>query len=144
VFLTNASIRQPLKPFDDDDDRRLIEHCCIKEAKHQWVLGHPPQKTARGVRVHVLLTFLMCALATASRRPCEHAAIGGEPVGWQRWRRQRVEQTRDLVIVFAQGHYGIFHLADYSLLLGVPIKDIPPEIGSRQQVLAKYKLPARG
>ena len=141
VFLTNASIRQPLKPCDDDDDRRLLEHCCIKEAKQPWVLGHPPQKTARGVRVPVLVTFLMFALATAYRLPCEHAAIGGELVGCQRWRRQLVEQTRDLVIGFAQGHYGIFHLAEYSRLLGVQIKDIPPEIGSRQQVLAKYQLP---
>jgi hypothetical protein len=46
--------------------------------------------------------------------------------------------------VFAQGHYGIFHLAEYSLLLGVKLKDVPPEVGSRQQVLAKFKLPAGG
>jgi hypothetical protein len=29
VFLTNASVQQPLRPFDDDDDRRLIENCHI-------------------------------------------------------------------------------------------------------------------
>jgi hypothetical protein len=46
VFLTNASVRQPLQAFDDDDDRSLIENCCIKESKQQWDLGHPPQKTA--------------------------------------------------------------------------------------------------
>ena len=33
VFLTNASVQQPLHPFDDYDDRSLIENCCIKEAK---------------------------------------------------------------------------------------------------------------
>jgi Transposase DDE domain len=65
VFLTNASVAQPLQPFADDDERSLIEHCCIKEAKQQWDLGHPPQKTARAVRVHVLFTLLMFALATA-------------------------------------------------------------------------------
>jgi hypothetical protein len=86
----------------------------------------------------------MFALATAYRLQCEREARGGEPVGWQRWRRQLWEQNRDKVIVFAQGHYGIFHLAEYSLLLGVKLKDIPPEIGSRQQVLAKYELPTRG
>jgi hypothetical protein len=42
VFLTNASVAKPLQPFDDDDDRSLIENCCIKEAKQQWDLGHPP------------------------------------------------------------------------------------------------------
>jgi Transposase DDE domain len=65
VFLTKASVQKPLQVFDDYDDRSLIENCCIKEAKQQWDVGHPPQKTERAVRVHVLLTLLMCALATA-------------------------------------------------------------------------------
>jgi hypothetical protein len=143
VFLTNASVQQPLKPFDDYDDRSLIENCCIKEAKQQWELGHPPQKTERAVRVHVLFTLLMFALATAYRLQCEREARGGEPVGWQRWRRQLLEQTRDKVIVFAQGYYGIFHLAEYSLLLGVKLKDRPPGIGTRQEILAKYQLTMR-
>jgi hypothetical protein len=94
--------------------------------------------------VHVMFTLLMFALATAYRLQCEREARGKEPVGWQRWRRQLLEQTRDKVIVFAQGYYGIFHLAEYSLLLGVRLKDIPPEIGSLQQALAKYGLPVRG
>jgi len=144
VFLTNASVAKPLQPFDEYDDRSLIENCCIKAAKQQWDLGHPPQKSARAVRVHVLFTLLMFALATAYWLQCEREAMGGDPVGWQRWRRQLLEQTRDQVIVFAQGYYGIFHLAEYSLLLGVKLKDVPPDIGSRPQVLAKYGLPARG
>jgi hypothetical protein len=114
----------------------------MKASKQQWSLKHPPQKTARAVRVHVLFTLLLFALATAYRLPCEHAATGGEPLGWQRWRRQLLEQTRDHVIVFAQGYYGIFHLAEYSLLLGVNIKDRPLGIGTQQQILAKYGLTA--
>jgi hypothetical protein len=143
VFLTNTPVEKPLQAFDDYDDRSLIEHCCIKEAKQQWDLGHPPQKTEPAVRVHVLFTLLMFALATAYRLQCEREATGGEPMGWQRWRRQLLEQTRDKVIVFAQGYYGIFHIAEYSLLLGVKLKDVPPDIGSRQQVLAKFRLQAR-
>jgi hypothetical protein len=144
VFLTNAAVQQPLKPFDDYDDRSLIENCCIKEAKQQWDLGHPPQKSARAVRVHVMFTLLMFALATAYRWQYEKAALGEEPVGWQRWRRQLLEQSRDKVIVFAQGYYGIFHVAEYSLLLGAKLKDVPPEIGTLQEVLAKYGLTAHG
>jgi hypothetical protein len=143
VFLTNASVAKPLQPFDDYDDRSLIENCCIKETKQQWDLGHPPQKSERAVRVHVMFTLLMFALATAYRLPCEREATGGEPVGWQRWRRQLLEQTREQVIVFARGYYGIFHLAEYSLLLGVKLKDVPPGIGSRQEILAKYQLTLR-
>jgi hypothetical protein len=144
VFLTNASVAQPLRPFDDYDERSLIENCCIKESKQQWSLQHPPQKTARAVRVHVMFTLLMFALATAYRLQCEQEDTGGEPVGWQRWRRQLLEHTRDLVIVFAQDAYGIFHMAEYSLLVGVNSKDRPPGIGTRQQLLAKYRLTAHG
>jgi hypothetical protein len=116
VFLTNASVEKPLQPFDAYDDRSLIENCCIKESKQQWSLKHPPQKTARAVRVHIMFTLLMFALATAYRLQCAQADMGHEPVGWQRWRRQLLEQTRDHVIVFAQDCYGIFHLAEYSIL----------------------------
>jgi hypothetical protein len=140
VFLTNASVQQPLHPFDDDDDRSLIENCCIKEAKQQWDLGHPPQKTERAVQVHVMFTFLMFALATAYRLQCEQAQLRAEPVGWQRWRRQLLEQTRDKIIVFAQRWYGIFPIAEFALLVGVKLKDVPPGIGTLQAVLAKYRL----
>jgi hypothetical protein len=140
VFLTNASVEKPLQVFDDYDDRSLIENCCIKEAKQQWDLGHPPQKTERAVRVHVVFTLLMFALATAYRLACEREATGGESIGWQRWRRQLLEQTREKVIVFAQGCYGIFHLAEYSLLVGVKLKDRPPGIGTHRDILAKYRL----
>lgn len=144
VFRTNASVATPLQPFDDDDARSLIEHCCIKETKQRWDLGHPPQKSERAVRVHGLFTRLLCALATASRLPCEREALGGEAVGWPRWRRQLLAQTRDHVIVCAQGYDGILHLAEYSRLLGVKLQDVPPEVGSRLPGLAKFKLPAGG
>jgi hypothetical protein len=140
VLLTNASVQQPLKPFDADD-RRLLENCCIKEAKQPWEWGPPPQKTARAVRVHGVFTVLMVALATAYRLQCEQEATGGEPMGWPRWRRQLLEQTRDKVIVFAQGAYGIFHLAEFALLMGVQLKDVPPGVGTRQEILAMYSLP---
>jgi hypothetical protein len=142
VFLTNAAVEKPLQPFDAYDDRSLIENCCIKESKQQWSVKHPPQKTARAVRVQVIFTLLMFALATAYRLQCEQADTGSEPVGLQRWRRQLLEQTRDHVIVFAQGCYGIFHMVEYSLLVGVNIKDRPPGIGTRPQILAKYGLTA--
>jgi hypothetical protein len=141
VCLTNASVQKPLQVFDDDDDRRLMENCCMKETKQPWELGHPPQKTPRAVRVHVMFTLLMFALATAYRRQCAQEATGGEPVGWQRWRRQLLEQTRDKVIVFAQGYYGIFHLAEFALLMGVHLKDVPPGVGTHQEILATYGLP---
>jgi hypothetical protein len=144
VFLTNASVEEPLRPFDDDDDRSLIDNCGIKEAKQPWDWGHPPQNTGRAVRVHVVFTLLMFVLATAYRLRCEQTELGAEPVGWQRWRRQLLEQTRDQIIVCAQGCYGIFHLAAFVLLVGVKLKDVPPGVGALQAVLAKYELTAQG
>jgi hypothetical protein len=140
VFLTNAPVDTPLRPFDDYDDRSLIENCGIKATKQQWDLGHPPQKHARAVRVPVLCTWLLCALATADRLQCEPEAMGGDPVGWQCWRRQLLEQTRDRVMVFAGRSYGISHLAEYSLLVGVKRKDWPPGMGTRQDGFATYQL----
>ena len=56
-------------------------------------------------------------------------------------RRQLVEQTREQVIVFAQGYYGIFHVAEYSILFGARLKDVPPSIGTPpRQIRAKYGL----
>ncbi len=91
-----------------------------------------------------MFTVLMFALATASRLPCEQEEVGAEPIGWQRWRRQLLEQTRDQVLVCAQGYYGIFHMAEDSMLLGAKLKDVPPEIGTLPAVLARYGLTADG
>ena len=50
---------------------------------------------------------------------------------------------RDMMIIFAGAYDGIFHIAEYSLLLGVKLKDLPPGIGTCQQILAKYGLAAQ-
>jgi hypothetical protein len=131
VFLTHTAVQQPLQPFDDDGDRSLIENWCMQESKQQWSLQHPPQKTARAVRVHVIFTVLMCALATAYRLQSEQDDLGKEPVGWQRWRRQLLQRTRDKVIMCAQYGYGIFHVAE------VMLKQLLPGIGTHQELPSK-------
>jgi hypothetical protein len=129
-------VDKPWPPFGDDDDRRRIEHGWIKESKQPWSWQHPPQKTARAGRVHVICTVRLCAWATASRRQAEQDGLGKEPVGWQRWRRQLLEKTRDDVIVFARDCYGIFHLAEYTRFLGGRLQAMPPGLGTRQDILA--------
>ena len=140
VWVTKAPVEKPWQPCDDDDDRRLIEHGCLKEAKQPWELGHPPQKHDRAGRVHVVFTRLMFALATAYRLQGEREAMGDEPVGWQRWRRPLLQQNRDQVIVCTQGDDGIFPMAEFALLLGVKRQEVPPGIGTPQEVLATYAL----
>jgi hypothetical protein len=144
VCLTQASGEHPLRPFHADEDRRLIANCWIKESTQPGSVTPPPQNTARAGRVHVLLTVLMFALATAYRRQGEPADTGDEPLGWQRWRRQLLEQTRDQVMVVAQDGYGIVHLAESSLLVGVKLKEVPPGLGTRQELVATYRLTTHG
>jgi len=103
VLLTNELVDTPGDAFDAYDDRSLIEHCGMKESQQAWHLKHPPQKTERAVQGHVCFTLAMCVRTTASRLRAEHPAVGDEPVGWQRWRRQLIQQHRDTVIIFAQG-----------------------------------------
>ena len=144
MFLTNAGGNTPLPSFDADDDRRRSETCDIQASTPPWSVKHPPQNTARAVRVHVLFTRRMWALATASRLPCEQADTGSDPLGWQRWRRQLLEQTRDHVIVCAEGCYGLVHLAAYSRLMAVTRNDRPPGIGTQRHILAPYGLTTHG
>jgi hypothetical protein len=92
VFLTHASVAKPRQPFDDDDDRRLRETCWSKAAKPPWELGHPPHKPDRAVRVHVLCTRLLFALATAYRwrvraRPGGRSPSAGSAGGASSWSR---------------------------------------------------------
>jgi hypothetical protein len=36
--------------------------------------------------------------------------------------------------------YGIFPIAAFALLAGVKLRDVPPGIGTLQEMLAKYRL----
>ena len=69
VLLPKAPVAKPWQPFDGDDDRRLMEHGCIKERTPPWRGQQPPQKTARAVRVHVLVPGRLAALAPPAAGP---------------------------------------------------------------------------
>jgi hypothetical protein len=144
VFLTNAAVPPPLHACDADEARRLMENSCLKAGQQPGALGHPPQQTDRAVRGPVVCPLRMFALATADRLPCAPDATGGEAVGWQRWRRQRWEPTRALVIVGAHGDDGLLQLAASSRLVGGKLTDVPPGIGTRPDLLATYQLTRRG
>jgi hypothetical protein len=122
----------------------LMHHVREKAVQREWNLGHPPKKTARAVRVHIVFTLLMFALATAYRWQCEQEAVGGTPVGWKRRRRQLLEETRDKLIIFAEGAYGIFHIALYPMPLRAKLKDVRQGIGTWQAVLVKYGITTHG
>ena len=92
----------------------------------------------------MLWTLLLFALALAYRRQCAPGEAEAAPLGGLRGRRPRLEQTRDHVIVVTEECSGNFHRAADSRLLGVTLQDVPPGIGTRRDMLAKYGLGAHG
>lgn len=65
-----------------------------------------------------------------------HEQLEGQ--GPLRWRRRLRRQNRDQVIVFVGHQYGIFHASELLVLSGVPVRELPPHLGSRDDVLRRY------
>jgi hypothetical protein len=60
--------------------------------------------------------------------------------GTARWRARLKQENRDKVIVFVADVYGIFHMAEFAILMGVRLKELPPHLGSREAILTRYGL----
>jgi hypothetical protein len=65
-----------------------------------------------------------------------HEQLEGQ--GPLRWRRRLRRDNRDQVIVFVGHQYGIFHASELLVLSGVPVRELPPHLGSRDDVLRRY------
>jgi hypothetical protein len=65
-----------------------------------------------------------------------HSLLGGQ--GTLRWRRQLQRENRDKVIVFIDQRYGIFDTHEFLTLSGIPLRELPPHLGSREEVLRRY------
>ncbi len=153
VYLTNADVGDPFAIFDTYDWRSVIENGIFKEGKHPWHLLRFPKRTAAAVGVHCFFTLLVMALGTAFRFWQAQAAstptlasevlptlssvlLGGE--GTARWRQRLREENRDKLIVFIGHAYGIFHLAEFAILTHLPLRRLPPSLGSPQAVLQRF------
>jgi hypothetical protein len=65
-----------------------------------------------------------------------HSLLGGQ--GTLRWRRQLRRQSRDLVVVLVGRQYGIFDIHELFVLVGVPLRYLPPHLGSITDILRRY------
>lgn len=151
VYLTNAEVSNPFTIFDTYDWRSVIENGIFKEGKHPWHLLQFPKRTQAAVMVHCYFTLLVMGLCTAFRLwqaqqsaaaqthlvpDASSALLGGE--GTARWRKRLQEENRDKVIVFIGQAYGIFHLAELAILTHLPIRILPPSLGSPQAILQRF------
>jgi hypothetical protein len=67
--------------------------------------------------------------------PLAHALLDGQ--GLQRWHRQLQQENRDKLIVFIENRYGIFDTHEFLVLTAVPLRSIPPHLGSREGILRR-------
>jgi len=92
----------------------------------------------RKLRTH--LASRMAELYTPPAKPTgpswSHEQLAGQ--GPLRWRRQLRRENRDKVIVFVGHQYGIFYASEMLVLSGVPVRELPPHLGARDDVLRRY------
>jgi hypothetical protein len=65
-----------------------------------------------------------------------HSLWGGQ--GALRWRRQLIRDNRDQVLVLVGRQYGIFDIHEVLVLVGVPLRYLPPHLGSAADILRRY------
>ncbi|MCK9222423.1 MAG: transposase [Limnochordia bacterium] len=156
VYLTNQPVEKPLETFDNYDGRSLIENTLFREGKQAWALENIPQKNQRAAVAHIFITFAMVALTMAYRTwmkeeedeeslydvstRMSRADSSDEPLGVRRWRRELKKAVADYVIVFQGAYYGIFHVMEFSVLAGYTLRLLPEELGTPEQIFARYGL----
>jgi hypothetical protein len=115
----------------------------IDQVVHKVIDAHTGEVSVvpepkRTPRTH--LASRMADNATPPTQPTgpiwSHEQLAGQ--GPLRWRRQLQRENRDKVIVFAGHEYGIFHASELLVLSGVPVRELPPHLGSRDDVLRRY------
>lgn len=147
VFLTNdpKAAKDPFLAFDRYDARSRIENSCFREAKEKWHLESHPKRSEAGVWVQTYFVFLCMALVEGFRRhksDAAEAAKQGRVIGIERYRRELERENWDKVIVFTDGHYGVFRTYEVTLLLGARILEQEAAGITQATVLAKYGIPA--
>jgi len=144
TYLTNMKVNNPIKVFDEYDERSIIENSLFKEAKQGWFIKHAPQKTEKALYIHSLFTLAVFALTNAYRRSREQENEKEEKqdflLGIRRWREKVNMESKDKSLVFARDCYGIFWMAEIMVLLGVKVRDIPSQAGTPKKILAKYDI----
>jgi hypothetical protein len=109
----------------------------IIDAQTGAVSSVPEPKPAR--RTHLATRFREEAAAPPAKPTApawSHEQLEGQ--GPLRWRRHLQRANRDKVIVFIGHLYGIFYTSELLILAGVPVRELPPHLGSRDDILRRY------
>jgi hypothetical protein len=142
VILTCAPLESPrdvLFAYDRFDARGVIENAGHKQAKREWTLEAPLEKSEAAVYLHVHLVFLLLGLLAAFRaqQAAEQTAEArGEDTGMARYRRAVARANRDKVLVRDGDRYAILWAWELAVLAGLRLRWHPAETAAT--ILARY------
>ena len=142
VILTCAPLDTPqdvLFAYDRFDARGVIENSGNKQAKREWTLETPLEKSEAAVYLHVYLVFLLMGLLAAFRAQQaaeQTAAARGEDTGMARYRRAVERVNRDKVLVRDGDCYAILWAWELAVLAGLRLRWHPTDTAAT--ILARY------
>lgn len=142
VILTSAPLATPqdvLGAYDRFDARGVIENSGNKQAKREWTLETPLEKSEAAVYLHVHFVFLLMALLAAFRADQaadQTAGARGEETGMARYRRAVERANRDKVLVRDGDRYAILEAWELAVLAGLRLRWHPTETAAT--ILARY------
>ena len=96
---------------------------------------HPCPRVATSRRHQVCRSQVYHSLALSTRLFPITCSTGQ---GLQRWRHQLRQENRDKLIVFIADRYAIYDTHEFLVLTRVPLSRIPPQFGSRDDILRRY------
>jgi hypothetical protein len=133
VILTSAPMEGPqdaLFAYDRFDARGVIENSGNKQAKREWTLEAPLEKSEAAVYVHVHVVFLRMGLLAAFRAEqaaAQQADARGEDTGMARYRRAVERANRDKVLVRDGDCYAILWAWELAVLAGLRLRWHPTD-----------------
>jgi hypothetical protein len=138
VILTSASLATPqdaLGAYDRFDARGAIENSGNKQAKREWTLETPREKSEAAVYVHGHFVFLLMGLLAAFRAE-QAAAARGDDTGMARYRRAVARANRDRGLVRNGDRYAILWAWGLAVLAGLRRRGRPAETAAT--IRARY------
>lgn len=142
VILTCAPLESPrdlLAAYDRFDARGVIENAGNKQAKREWTLEAPLEKSEAAVYLHVHVVFLLMGLLAAFRAQQaaeQQADARGEDTGMACYRRAVERANRDKVLVRDGDCYAILWAWELAVLAGLRLRWHPTETAAT--ILARY------
>lgn len=139
------SAKDVLSAYDRFDERGVIENSGNKQAKREWALECPLEKSEAAVELHAHFVFMLMGLMAAFRaqqEAAEKAESRGEDTGMGRYRRAIERANRDKVVVFDGDCYAVIMAWEMAALMGVQMRKHAS--ASVESILERYGvLPSR-